>query len=99
MVRGGIGVNAPAPTPAAGVAAQLELGQVDADAWRKLLDTVPDNSLSGSASSTGGYAPNSIALRADRLLIGERQFDKLAATISEAGGSWRATLDAAQLAG
>ncbi len=100
MLRGGIGVNAPAPTPSSGVAALLELGQVDADAWRRLFDPVGDTAGgTPAAPAADGYAPRSIGLRAQQLTIGDRQLDRLVAGISEADGSWRATLDAVQLAG
>ncbi|HUP06141.1 MAG TPA: YhdP family protein [Caldimonas sp.] len=38
VVRGGIGVLAPAPAPSAGVAASLNLQRVDVDAWEKVYD-------------------------------------------------------------
>jgi uncharacterized protein (TIGR02099 family) len=40
VLSGGIGVNAPAPTPASGVAASVVLQRLDVDAWEAVQDRV-----------------------------------------------------------
>lgn len=100
VISGGIGVNEPAPTPAAGVAASLNLATVNADAWQAVLDKVGDAAPGeGSGDAAGGYAPTSIALRAEQLELGERRFNGLVAGLSNHDGNWRANLEARQLSG
>ncbi|MEO8278575.1 MAG: YhdP family protein [Ideonella sp.] len=100
VISGGIGVNEPAPTPQAGVAASLNLGTVNSDAWQAVLEKISEpSSGAGGNEAVGGYAPTSIALRAQQLEIGERRFNGLVAGLSNENGNWRANLDARQLSG
>ncbi len=98
VLRGGIGVNERAPTPANGVAAHVSLAQADADAWQavaaRLLGSGDD-----LASAPGGYGPQAVALRAQQLTFMERQLGRVVAGLSEDNGNWRVNLDADELAG
>ncbi|MFP5399795.1 MAG: YhdP family protein [Gammaproteobacteria bacterium] len=92
--RGGIGVGAPAPWPASGVAAVATLAQLDVPAWQAVLAAV------GGAQGGGGYAPRQVALRADELRADGRRLSGVVAGLSQApGGTWRASVEADQLAG
>lgn len=97
VLRGGIGVGEPAPQPAAGVQANLNLAQVDADAWSALADRLGG----GEAATDSGYEPERIALRAQALTMGARRLTALVAGLSptDDGQGWRANLDADQGAG
>jgi uncharacterized protein YhdP len=110
VLRGGIGVNERAPTPAQGVAAHLNLGVVDVDAWQGAARRL--GLATGSAAAAGpgsapvdaalaadAYAPQSVALRAQQLTFGERSLNRLVAGLSEDNGNWRGNLDAEQLSG
>ncbi len=100
VLRGGIGVFEPAPTPETGVAAQISLKSLDLDAWeaatQKLLGPT---SNAASASSASGFLPTRIGLKAQDLRVGGRALTRVTAGISQLEGQWRATLDADQLAG
>ncbi len=50
VVRGGIGVLAPAPTPANGVAAHLVLQRLDVDAWEAALDKLFGTAAAGTGT-------------------------------------------------
>ena len=56
VVRGGIGVLAPAPTPAKGVAANLVLQRLDVDAWEAAFEKLSGPAAAGSSAS-GGAEP------------------------------------------
>ena len=100
VISGGIGINEPAPTPQSGVAASLNLGTVDADAWQAVLQRISEPSAGEvSSEAATGYGPSSIALRAQQLDIGERKFNGLVAGLSNDSGNWRANLEARQLSG
>jgi uncharacterized protein YhdP len=97
VLRGGIGIMESTPQPAEGVSASVNLAVLDVDPWQKAIDRVTGPSDSRLAS--GGYMPDAIALRVQRLNAGARHLDKLVAGISQSDGLWRATVDAEQLDG
>ncbi len=109
VLRGGIGVLDVLPSPAAGVAVQLNVASLDVDAWETIANRVfatpaaagPAPAAAGGAASasSGGYAPTSVALRAQEVITGGRRLSKVVAGISQEDGLWRANLDAEQLNG
>ncbi len=100
VINGGIGINEPAPTPQSGVAASLNLGTVNSDAWQAVLEKISAPSPGeGNSDTASAYGPTSIALRAQQLEIGERRFNGLVAGLSNDNGNWRANLEARQLSG
>lgn len=100
VLRGGIGVFEPAPTPERGVAAQLSLKTLDIDAWRAALASMPDATRSADAGGAArGYAPTQIGLNVEQLVVDGRRLSHLTAGVSSQGGQWRATLQADQLEG
>lgn len=100
VLRGGIGVNEPAPTPERGVAAQVSVESLDLDAWEAMTQRVigaPSDTAANASAS--GFLPTTIALRTHSLRVGGRRLTQLTAGVSQFEGQWRATLDADQLAG
>ncbi|MED5621575.1 YhdP family protein [Ideonella sp. BN130291] len=110
VTSGAVGVMEPAPAPVAGVAANVNLGSFDADAWRQLLDRWTDD---GSRPRTGteapagdpapwaAYLPRQLAVRAQELRLGGRRLTQLVGHVAALPGDagWRAQLVAEQLAG
>jgi uncharacterized protein (TIGR02099 family) len=116
VLRGGIGVgllpgeNTPAPED--GVIANINLTQVDLDAWQKVLSTVsgvgvgPVNSTTATAatspattSAASGYIPTTMAVRARELTVAGRTLNNVVVGGSREGLTWRANLDARELNG
>src|SRR5439155_17182920 len=106
VLRGGVGVLEPAPSPSGGVSANISLASVNVDAWEAIaaklwggLTTTSAAGGGGDAAADGGYAPTAIALRAQDVLIGSRHLSKVVAGVSQDDGLWRANVDAEQLNG
>jgi len=103
VLRGGIGVFEPAPTPPSGVAAAVNLASLDVDAWGAEFGR-----LSGPGAAQGtrsevmpqsGYAPTQIGLKVQELRIAGRTMTHVAAGLSRRDDQWRANIGADQLAG
>jgi len=105
VLRGGIGVMEPAPLPASGVAASINLKTLVVDDWEAVADKLmgtADARDAGATGSTGstGYTPDSVGLRVQELVTGARRLTRVSAGLSqEPGGRWRANVDADQLNG
>jgi len=111
VIRGGVGVLEPAPAPAAGVAASINVASLNVDAWEavgnKIAGTASGGTASGGAAAgpavpdaaAGGYMPTSFAVRAQELVTGSRHLNKVVIGASQEDGLWRANLDAEQLNG
>ncbi|MFZ6723754.1 YhdP family protein [Undibacterium sp. Ji49W] len=63
VLRGGIGVNAPAPEPDSGLSANIELKSLNIDEWRRLA--VPAASSNGNGGNNGNSGNNSSAQAAN----------------------------------
>ena len=114
-IRGSIGVGLEAgetvQTLETGVAANINLTQVDLDAWEKILSVGPTASTSQSApvsppvvteSSTDAaqsYLPTVMAIRAKDLLVQGRRLHNVVVGGSRDGLNWRANIDATELNG
>jgi len=105
VLRGGIGVMEPAPQPANGVAASINLKTLVVDEWDavsdKLLGPADTRDAAGKpGAATSSYAPDSIGLRVQEISAGPRRLTRVSAGLSQdAGGQWRANVDADQLNG
>lgn len=115
VLSGGIGVRAPAPTPTAGVQAQVLLASMDVDEWQRALDRLaggaaPSAAASGPASAAApaaadidaaqAYLPRALALQVQQLAASSRTLTRVVAGVSQADdGTWRASVDAEQLGG
>ncbi|MEO5698520.1 MAG: AsmA-like C-terminal region-containing protein, partial [Burkholderiaceae bacterium] len=98
VLRGGIGVMEPAPEPASGVAASINLKTFVLDEWAA-ADTVLEPGDGGARGVHDGYAPETIGLRVQELVAGPRRLTRVSAGLSREAGVWRASLDADQLNG
>jgi len=97
VLRGAIAVglsgDETAPMPAEGVLANINLAQLDIDAWSRVI---------GTASTTGlgsGYVPNSLAARAGEITAGGRKIRNVVLGGGRDGLLWRANVDSAELSG
>ncbi|WP_309680700.1 YhdP family protein [Polaromonas sp.] len=107
VLRGGIAVGLEegetAPVLEAGVAANINLAQVDLDAWEKILAAppTPTASTAGRAASGEalGYLPTVMAIRARELKVQGRTLNNVVVGGSREGLNWRANIDAAELNG
>ena len=117
VLRGGIAVGLEpgesAALPAAGVAANIKLAQVDLDAWEKILDSATAGSAApateaGSAGAAGNrpadaaalnYLPTQMAIRATELVVQGRRLNNVVLGGSREGLNWRANIDATELNG
>lgn len=105
VLAGGIGVRAPAPTPATGVQAQVLLAELDVDAWERALERLagaPAGTPAAAASGAGddAFLPRSLGLQVQQLVFGGRTLTQVVAGASRLDdGTWRATVDAEQLDG
>lgn len=112
VLRGSIAVGlAPeeiAPLPTDGVAANIQLGTVDTDAWEAVLTDVagvrlapgdPAGAPVGQSAQARAYLPTTIAVRARELLVAGRRLHQVVLGGSRDGLLWRANLDAEELNG
>lgn len=111
VLSGSIGVGlAPgesAPSVTEGVAANLNLGQVDADAWLDIANALGASPLAGSPPARGAatatvdqsYIPTQVALRAREFTLDGRKMANLLVGASRDGTLWRANVQAAELSG
>lgn len=110
VLRGGIGVNAAPPHPSKGVAASIDLDQLDADAWRALrLQSVapapssgnpdPSSGSGSSAATMTPYAPTEVTLHAKQVTLLSRPWPDVALTAQRDGSDWQTNIASPQLAG
>lgn len=109
MLRGGIGVNMPAPEPDSGLALNANLKSLNVDHWIDLADHIagkpdpnaPPNS-NGAANGTdiAQYVTiDAMAARASELVLGERKLDNVVAGVTNQKGIWQANVESPQAAG
>ena len=99
VLRGGVGVMEPAPLPATGVAANVNLKILNTDEWDAAAERLFGNAEAREAAGAGGYRPDTLALRVQELNVGTRRLTRLVAGVSLDAGLWRANVDADQLNG
>ncbi|CAN5543932.1 YhdP family protein [soil metagenome] len=116
VLRGGIAVGLlpgeSAPAPEEGVVANVNLTNLNLDAWEALLSGAAGTSITGAAAEPGrgsspaaaggvasGYLPTSMAIRARELTLQGRTLHNVVVGGSREGLNWRANLDATELNG
>ena len=106
LVRGGIGVNTPAPEPDSGMMLNVSLRTLNIDNWLDFVDGVVGK---GDAAPAAGAAdavdivqyvyPDAIAARSSELIIGDRKLDNAVVGVSRQKNVWQASIDASQASG
>lgn len=106
VVRGGIGVNVPAPQPESGVIANVSMKSLDIDAWRRALTSVvatekqSDAGKQPDALSIAQYIePEVLAARATELIVMDRKLENVVVGASHQKGIWQANIDSDQASG
>ena len=106
VLRGGIGINVPAPIPDSGLVANVSLRTLSIDAWSKLVSSI----VGGDKSKTGAVQsdslniaqyiePEVLAARATELIIAGKKLDNVVVGASHQAGIWQANIDSDQAAG
>jgi uncharacterized protein YhdP len=101
----GLDVGESVALPSRGVQANIRLAEVDVDAWQRVFAGTASSAASPTAGAAAGtderldYLPTTLAVRADRLSVGGRSFNRVVAGGSREGSEWRANIDAEQLNG
>lgn len=103
VLRGSIALGlAPgesAPLPERGVAANIQVGEVDVDAWEALLLGPASSTPAADAGVIQDYFPSVIAVRARALTTQGRTLHNVLVGGAREGLLWRANLDAQELNG
>lgn len=96
----GLAADESAPMPAEGVIANVNLPNLDLDAWSNVANAVAgSNSNAGAAVSGMDYLPNALAVRARNLVTGGRKLNSLVLGGTRDGLLWRGNLEATELSG
>ncbi len=110
VVRGGIGVNVPAPQPDSGVIANVSLESLNIDAWRNIVTSIagadtesdkqPDSGAqSNSLGITQYIEPEVLAARAKELVVMGKKLDNVVVGASHQQHVWQANIDSEQASG
>ena len=108
VIRGGIGVNVPAPQPDEGLVAHLAVDRLDADAWRAAAGSISG----GRTADTGAPAPAAapaemdqyldpdiLAARASELIIMGKKLENVVVGASHEANVWQANINSEQASG
>jgi uncharacterized protein YhdP len=87
------------PAPDTGIAANLKLGVLDVDAWRRVL-----GAAEGQAGSAAAWLPRTMNLRAERIQFAGRRLNNVVLAVERiddpaAGALWRSRVQAEQADG
>lgn len=104
VLRGAVAVglasDESAPLPAEGVVANLNINQLDVDAWIHVLSQLSGEAVSGTLGAAAqAYLPTNLAVRAKALVLDGRKLNNVVVGGSRDGLVWRANLDANELNG
>ena len=101
----GLAPDEVAPLPAEGVVANVNLAQIDVDAWSEVLSRAAGTALAATsvpgegAPVSMGYLPTSMAMRANEITVSGRKLHKVVLGGSRENLLWRANLDATEMNG
>ncbi|MGK5025517.1 YhdP family protein [Janthinobacterium sp. RB2R34] len=106
LVRGGIGVNTPAPEPDSGMMLNVNLKSFDVDSWIAAGSAIAGSGGADSAADTGDapdiaqyIVPDMMAARAGELMLGERKLENVVVGATHQKDVWQANIDARQVSG
>ncbi|MDO8701716.1 MAG: YhdP family protein [Undibacterium sp.] len=104
VVRGGIGVNLPAPEPDSGLHANINFQTLNVDEWRRLV-----NVRTGATGSAAGVSPqldfsqyiepSSLGVNTAELYFLDKKLDNVVLGASHQKGMWQANIDSRQASG
>ncbi len=108
-VAAGLAAGESAPLPAQGVLANLRLGELDVDAWKRSFSEAtgvpigqgeaPSAAAAAARDPSLGYLPTVLAVRAQRIHADGRSFNGVVVGGSREGTLWRANVNADELDG
>jgi uncharacterized protein (TIGR02099 family) len=112
VLRGGIGVNAPAPQPDSGLVANVSMHTLNLDAWSRAVSSLlsagkeeakgagKEDNKSGAGLPIRQYIdPEVLAARASELVVLGKQLDNVVVGASHQDGVWQANIDSEQASG
>lgn len=106
VARGGIGINVPPPQPDSGVTLNVNMRDLNIDAWRAIIETTDagttPKSTTASSGSTGiaqFFDPDVMAANAKEVLLFGKTWDKVVAGVSHNRSNWQANIDSQQVSG
>ncbi|HZV67163.1 MAG TPA: DUF3971 domain-containing protein, partial [Telluria sp.] len=106
VLRGGVGVNVPAPEPDSGMMVNVNLKSLNVDQWLALSGALAAPHGEAAAAAEGDapdlsqyVAPTVMAARAGELIVGDRKLDNVVVGASHQTGSWQASIDSHQVSG
>ncbi len=105
VISGGIGVNAVAPQPDAGVHANFNVSELNIDAWRNAASSVAGARPGTSAARFDRAAlaqyvePQVLAARATELVVMDRKLRNVVVGASHEKDLWQVNIDSDQISG
>ena len=104
VLRGGIGVNLPAPEPESGLHANINFLSLNVDEWRRLVgakEGVPDRAASTPPQMdlSQYIEPDSLSVTTAELYFLDKKLDNVVVGASHRKGMWQANIDARQVSG
>ncbi|WP_017878627.1 YhdP family protein [Janthinobacterium sp. CG3] len=108
VVRGGIGVNTPAPEPDSGMMINVNLKSLNVDSWLNLGGAIAGPAAAPGATAAGDpgapelgqyVLPDLMAARADEMILGERKLDNVVVGATHQKGLWQANVDSNRVSG
>ncbi|MFT5643665.1 MAG: hypothetical protein ACI83P_001212 [Janthinobacterium sp.] len=111
VIRGGIGVNLPAPEPDSGMMINVNMASLNVDQWTSVGRAIVGPADSGQGQGKvkdkdkgspdiGRYVvPDVIAARADALIIGQRKLENVVLGATHQNETWQANIDSTQVTG
>lgn len=107
LLRGGIGVNVPAPEPDSGMQINASLRSLNVDDWVELGSSIagpPEAARPGAAVSEGSdiaqyVVADALSARASELIVGERKLENVVVGVTHQKGVWQASIDSNQASG
>jgi uncharacterized protein (TIGR02099 family) len=107
VLRGGVGVNVPAPEPDSGMMVNVSLASLNVDQWVGIGSSIAGakpETARARADADGPdlsqyLVPDVMAARATELIVGERKLDNVVVGASHQTGAWQASIDSRQASG
>lgn len=106
IVRGGIGVNTPAPEPDSGLNVNVSLRSLNIDEWISVTSSITAVGTQKKAADPSDalniaqyVEPNVLSARANELFVMGKKFDEVVVGVSHDTNVWQANIDSAQASG